>query len=224
MSKTPQRVRHARVGRVRPRLGKGIVMSEFAGFSAEGLDLLARLPTRNKLWFDENRKTYQALVLEPLKAFTSALGELLREQISPRIEVQPKTNGSISPINNDLRFNPTASPYKDHLMVNFWEGAPKKTAPTLRVRFSAAHCGYASGAMFDPKSLDRWRSLVDSAQTGAVLAAAIDDTRTAHPDVDVAGEGLKRVPKRLTLRPTRRSCSGCSTMNSSPPVLRKRER
>ena len=63
------------------------------------------------------------------------LGELPRSH-SPDIEAQPKNNGSTAPINNDLGFSPDASPYKDHIMLRFWEGTPKKTAPMLMVRIS----------------------------------------------------------------------------------------
>ena len=34
-----------------------------------------------------------------------------------------------APINNDLRFSPDKSPYKDHLLLRFWEGADKTGKP-----------------------------------------------------------------------------------------------
>ena len=90
-------------------------------------------------------------MLEPAKAFVTALGEELSKTISKDLVAEPRTNGSIAPINNDLRFAPANSPkarapYKDHLLFRFWEGADKKIAPTLFVRLSAESVGFASGA------------------------------------------------------------------------------
>ncbi len=108
----------------------------FTGFPQNGLDFLASLGTRDKQWFDANRSTYDADVVPAAKAFVVELGELLADRISGGIEGEPKTNGSIAPINNDLRFSPDKPPYKDNLMLRLWEGAPKKTAPTLFVRIA----------------------------------------------------------------------------------------
>ena len=104
-------------------------MSEFTGFSPEGLKFLATLGTKDKVWFDEHRTTYDTEVVPAAKAFVGAMGVTLTDRISPAIEAQPKTNGSIAPINNDLRFSPNASPYKDHLMFRFWEGPTKRSHP-----------------------------------------------------------------------------------------------
>lgn len=166
-------------------------MSEFTGFPQAGLDFLTTLGTKNKAWFDENRATYDADVVPHAKAFVVELGELLGDRVSGGIEYAPKTNGSISPINNDLRFNPDASPYKDHLMFKFWEGPNKKTAPMLWVRMSPTDgVGFASG--INITDLDRWRVAID--EEGALFAAelaALAKTTKA----DVVGEGLKKVPK-----------------------------
>lgn len=165
---------------------------DFAGFTDEGMALLEQLPTRDKEWFQENRPTYVRVLADPLKAFTAALGEELQARISGDLVVKPVTNGSISPINNDLRFRPDASPYKDHLMVSFWEGDTKKTAPTLRVRISVDECGYATGAAFDPATLALWRDAV-AGGPGEELARHIAALVEAH-EADVAGSELKRVP------------------------------
>ncbi len=166
-------------------------MSEFTGFPQAGLDFLTDLGTKNKAWFDDNRATYDADVVPHAKAFVVELGELLGDHVSGGIEYAPKTNGSIAPINNDLRFNPDASPYKDHLMFKFWEGPNKKTAPMLWVRMSPSDgIGFASGVNIT--DLDRWRVAID--EEGAPFAkelAALAKTTKA----EVAGEGLKKVPK-----------------------------
>ncbi|NNE74101.1 MAG: DUF2461 family protein [Acidimicrobiales bacterium] len=106
----------------------------FSGFPASGLAFLTELGRQDKAWFDANKQQYQAEIVAPTKAFVEALGERLADSFAPAIVAQPKTNGSIAPINNDLRFSPDKSPYKDRIMLRFWEGETKKTAPTLMIR------------------------------------------------------------------------------------------
>jgi uncharacterized protein (TIGR02453 family) len=143
------------------------------------------------VWFHANRDAYEALIVEPTKAFVADLGDLLRAEVSPGIVFVPKANGSIGPINNDLRFSKDKSPYKDHLLLRFWEGDAKKTAPTLFVRLSADEMGFATGAAFT--SVDRWRKLIADDATGEPLADALEVLAEGR-DLDVAGAGLKRVP------------------------------
>ena len=164
----------------------------FSGFSEEGLSFLSELGTQDKAFLDANRGLYEAEVAAPAKAFVTAMGEALAEAISPAIVAVPKVNGSISPINNDLRFSQEASPYKDHLLFRFWEGSDRKTAPTLFVRLHQDSVGFASGAPI--ASLELWRRLVDDAATGTALSDAIAALGRGRR-LDVAGQGLKRVPK-----------------------------
>ena len=164
----------------------------FDGFPRSGLEFLRQLGTEDKKWFDANRKTYDRDVVAPTKAFVSAVGDRLADGMAPAIVAQPKVNGSIAPINNDLRFSPDKSPYKDHVLLRFWEGEDKKTAPTLFIRISADEIGFATGAMLP--DLERWRKLIDDDATGAPLATALDELGTGR-DLDIAGEGYKRVPK-----------------------------
>jgi uncharacterized protein (TIGR02453 family) len=166
-------------------------VNDFTGFPQAGLEFLTRLGTKNKAWFDENRKTYDTEVVPHAKTFVVELGELLADRISGGIEYAPKTNGSIAPINNDLRFNPDASPYKDHLLFKFWEGPNKKTAPMLWVRMSPTDgIGFASGIMIS--NVDRWRTAID--ENGQPFANDLGALVKAV-GADVAGEGLKKVPK-----------------------------
>ncbi len=165
--------------------------STFSGFPSEGLRFLTTLGGKDKAWFDKNRAQYQSEVVEPTKAFVSEMGLRLAEEISADIVAQPKTNGSIAPINNDLRFSPDRAPYKDHLLLKFWEGPNKKTAPTLWIRLSESNVGFASGTAFD---LDRWRQLVDDDTSGAELTAALAALGKGR-SLDVAGQEYKKVPK-----------------------------
>ena len=163
----------------------------FTGFPERGLALLTALGSQNRDWFQDHKKQYDAEVAQPAKDFVDAMTPRLQERVSPLVIGQPKTNGSISPINNDLRFNPDAAPYKDHLLMKWWEGDDKKTAPTLWVRLSQDQVGFASGIGL--ADLDRWRTAVGE-ESGARLSEALA-TLGERFDVDVAGRALKRVPK-----------------------------
>lgn len=166
-------------------------MSELAGFPQEGLDFLTTLGNKDKAWFDKNRQIYDAEVVPHAKAFVVELAELLADRLSGGIEGQPKTNGSIAPINNDLRFNPDAAPYKDHLMFRFWEGPDKKAAAQLWVRMHPTEgVGFASGINIG--DVAAWRRAID--EQGEPLAAALAVLVKAT-NADVVGEALKRVPK-----------------------------
>lgn len=166
-------------------------MSGFVGFSTEGLEFLASLGSKDKGWFDAHRPTCRAEVVAPAKAFVEAMGVELAAGAFPLIQAQPKVNGSMAPINNDLRFSPNAAPYKDHLVFKFWEGEVKKFAPTLWVRMHPVDgIGFASGTLL--VDLDRWRNAVD--EHGALLVEAVASLREEQ-DADLIADGLKRVPK-----------------------------
>ena len=161
----------------------------FRGFSREGLALLAGLPEYDKERFQAEKSLYKKELQEPLKAFVDALGPVLQAEVSHGLQFSAKTHGSIGPINNDVRFNPNASTYKDHVLLRFWEGDDKKTAPSLYVRLTGTEVGFAAGAMF--KDVDAWREAVDS--DGDALMAALDALLGAT-DAGIVGQELKRVP------------------------------
>lgn len=162
----------------------------FEGFSKEARDFMARLPSRDPAWFKDNRKDYVRLIADPTKALVSDLGEALG-RLAPNIQAVPKTNQSISPINNDLRFAPDKPPYKDHLLLHFWEGQKKKTSPTLHVRIAPDNVGFAVGIA--PADVAAWRRLLDS-DAGERLAIEVARLAKAKK-ADVVGQSLKRVPK-----------------------------
>jgi uncharacterized protein (TIGR02453 family) len=165
-------------------------VSEFEGFDPDAIDFLKKLGGEQADWFKARKKDYQRLIVAPSKAFVTDLGAELQSRVSAGIVAEPKTNGSIAPINNDLRFSPDKSPYKDHLLLKFWEGANKKTAPTLYVRIAPSGIGFATGAVF--ADLNGWRERVAS-QPGAELARALAKL-VRGTGAEVVGADLKRVP------------------------------
>jgi uncharacterized protein (TIGR02453 family) len=165
-------------------------MGEFEGFDAAAIRFLQTLGGEGPDWFKAQKKDYQRLIVAPTKGFVIDLGEALRERISDAIVSEPKTNGSIAPINNDLRFDPGKSPYKDHLLIKFWEGQDKKVAPTLFVRVAPKGIGFATGMAFDDPA--RWREAVAGSEGKGLADAIAKLVRSTH--ADVAGQVLKKVP------------------------------
>ena len=172
-------------------MAKSTDAGSFAGFSPEGMAFLSELGDRDRDWFVARRALYEAEVLEPAKAFVTAMTERLQAAISPGLIGVPKTNGSLGPIQNDRRFAKGKPPYKDHLLFRFWEGPDKKTAPTLFVRVSERSIGFASGAPFEAGA---WREAVADDGRGGELARILTRLRKGR-DLDVAGAATKRVPR-----------------------------
>lgn len=168
-------------------------MTDFTGFTEETLPLLAALPDFTRDDYAGRKAEIVEAIQDPAKAFVAAMIDELRATVSPGITGEPKINGSISPLNNDLRFAKAGTPlYKDHLLLWFWEGPSKKTSPLLAIRVHADGVGFASGMGFAKERLDRWRSVVDS-DAGAELAALVRAIEKRGGELD--GETLKRVPK-----------------------------
>ena len=166
----------------------------FAGFSPEALAFLDELHRHDKQWFDANRDVYDTGLAAPAKAFVEPVAEALRAAISHGIEGVARVNGSIAPINNDVRFSADKTPYRDYLMFKWWEGPDKKLAPTLMVRLTSGEVGFASGVALPGGVIDRWRELVAADATGSQLAAAIN-ALVGATGAEVVGADYKRVPK-----------------------------
>ncbi len=163
----------------------------FTGFSTQGLELLGQLPTYDRDAFQKASTLYREEIVERSKAFVDELGPALRDSISEGIQFAAQTNQSISPINNDLRFNPAAAPYKDFLLFRFWEGADRRLAPTLYVRVGAEEVGFAVGAPFPSERMAAVREAI--ATEGEELAAAVGRL-IRYQRAEVVGRVLKRVP------------------------------
>lgn len=176
----------------------------FRGFP-DGLGVLDTIAASDKEAFAARRDEWEATVFEPARSLVLAVGDVLRRDISAAIAAVPKVNGSLSPINRDLRFAADRSlPYKDHLLLNFWEGTPKRSAPTLRVRLAAREVGFAAGAAFGREQLERWRSAV-AGPDGADLVRAIDELgggralNTSEPELARSPAGFEAPPDQAYL-------------------------
>jgi|GEM_PF-1175613 len=166
----------------------------FTGIPKEGIEFLEELPKRDKDWFNDWRDLYEESLLLPTKALVVAVGERLQKSVSESLTAKPAINGSISPIFRDLRFSSDKTVFKDNLMLNFWDGSPKKTAPTLRIRITPHQIGFSVGAVFaEQPLLDHWRNAIADPSSGKIIEQAIDDLKHQFP-INIPEPELKKTP------------------------------
>ena len=159
----------------------------FTGFDPAAVALLAELPD----WDADRYSSHKARLAAGLTKPALALVQNVADRLDAELTVTGRS--SVSPLHRDLRFAPEGSPrYKDHLLLTAWEGADKRTAPTLWIRIDATRAGFASGIGFTPEIRDRWRTAVGG-DDGADLASVLDRL-AATREIDIVGDEVKRVP------------------------------
>lgn len=167
----------------------------FQGFSKETVSFFKKLKKYNtREWFEGNRDIYEKHVLEPAKAFVSAMGPGLK-RISPHIVVAPKVNKSIFRLNRDTRFSKDKSPYKPNLGIYFWEGPRSRMeSPGFYVHLEPPTFMIAGGYYLFPEWLIMpFRKAVVHPKYGKELTAILNKI-TALKDFEVGGQHYKRVP------------------------------
>ena len=122
-------------------------MDTFHGYPATALPLLEQIGANDRDFFLANKQQFTDEVLEPTRALIDALAPELHRDVSDSLQVVPKVNGSISPITNDVRFHPVP-PYKDYLLLRFWEGPDKASSATVFLRLSNTGIGFGAGWRF----------------------------------------------------------------------------
>ena len=168
---------------------------DFGGFSRETVVFLRGLKKNNtREWFESHRNAYEDFVLEPAKAFVTALGRRLKE-ISPNIVAAPKINKSIFRLNRDTRFSPDKSPYKPNLGVFFWEGPRSRMeSPGFYVHLEPPIFLLGAGYwMFPDWLLENFRKAVVHPKSGPELAKILDRI-SKTTDFKVGGRHYKRTP------------------------------
>src|SRR4051794_18350024 len=92
----------------------------FQGFLPALLAFLRDLGAHNSRdWFQAHYAEYQALLVDPARAFVVTMGERL-PALGADIRAEPPVRGSILAINRDIRFAKDKSPYKTYLDLWFW--------------------------------------------------------------------------------------------------------
>jgi len=167
----------------------------FTGFTKETARFFNALRRNNdRAWFAAHRETYEREVMEPAKAFVTAIGERLRTVV-PRINAVPLVNKSIFRINRDTRFSLDPSPYKTNLGLYFWEGTkPRMESPGFYFHLEPPDLFLGGGFYMLPDALVvRYRRAVVDPRLGRELTKIVADLR-AIPGCEVGGAHYKRVP------------------------------
>ena len=170
-------------------------MDDFDGFSERTLRFLRGLSeNNNKPWFDAHREDYDEGIVEPAKAFVSALGTRLRK-ISKTVQFEPRINGSLFRINRDIRFSKDKRPYKDHLDLWFWHGKEKGwEMPGFWFRLTSDQLTLGAGMHgFEKATLDRYRKAVLAPKSGARLEKVISEV--IGDGYEIGGALRKKVPR-----------------------------
>lgn len=132
----------------------------FTTASIKFLDDLAA--NNNRIWFEENRSRYEALVREPALAFISEMSPVLHS-FAPHFRADArKTGGSLMRIFRDTRFSRDKTPYKTNIGIQFRHASGNDVhAPGFYVHIAGNECFLAVGCWHpDTNSLARIRDRI----------------------------------------------------------------
>jgi uncharacterized protein (TIGR02453 family) len=167
----------------------------FSGFPRQTVTFLRGLAAHNEReWFAAHRADYETAVMEPARAFVTAMGGRLK-RLTPGIRFDPRANGSLFRIFRDTRFSPDKSPYKTNLGILFWEGrGPRMGCSGYYVHLEPPVLMLGAGLYIIPRPLlERYRRAVADPEYGTELAAIVRKL-SARPGYTLGGEHYKRVP------------------------------
>ncbi len=180
------------------RRGGRVETNGFNGFSRETVEFYRELVKHNdKRWFDKHKTDYQEFVIEPARAFVTAMSARL-QKIAPEIAPDTRTNGagSIFRIYRDTRFSKDKVPYKTHLGIFLWDGRAKKLESRgFYFQIEPPNMMLAVGMYrFTPEQLAVYRDVVADPKSGAALKRAITKV-TGSPGYTIGDPHYKRVPR-----------------------------
>ena len=165
----------------------------FTGFPLEALDFLADLSLNNtRPFFEAHRGQFERFCLAPSRAFVTALGNRLRDDL-PAIVADPRTDRSIFRMHRDTRFSKNKDPFKNHLGFYLWEGENKNTSPGIYIHIEVDKVIVGSGTyIFEREALARYRQACADPVVGAALQRALQPVRAAG--MVIHGSKFKRPP------------------------------
>lgn len=160
---------------------------EFTGFTDATLDFLSGLKANNnREWFTEHKKSYEAAVKKPTKAFSDLVAAEL-EQLTGKPH-KPK----IFRINRDIRFSKDKTPYNTHIHISWMPVGGGAGAPAFMFGLSTEYCTVGCGTFEFPKPmLERYRETIAGAR-GEELGQTIDSL--VADGYRLNEPALKRIP------------------------------
>jgi len=169
---------------------------QFAGFPPEGLDFFTGLTFNNeKTWFEDHKEDYERFILQPSRAFVTAMGERLPE-ISSDIQADPRVNKSLFKIHRDTRFSKDKTPFKTHMGIWFWEGTGKRMNCSGFYFHLEPLKMFVGGGLhkFPQELMAPYRESVVHPKHGPALVDAIAEV-SSHKGLNIGAEHYKKTPR-----------------------------
>ena len=164
-------------------------------FTPATLHFLDELAANNdKLWFEENKPRYEALVREPALEFIEAMApELAR--IAPQFRADPrKMGGSLMRVYRDTRFARDKTPYKTNIGIQFRHALGKDVhAPGFYVHIARNECFLGVGC-WHPEA-DALGKIRDAIVANPKKWFSVRDDKKFTQQWALTGDSLSRPPK-----------------------------
>jgi len=167
----------------------------FPGFPTETFQYLKDLEANNsKDWFNDNRASYDAYIMDPALTFIDALGREIKN-IEPCYIAQARLNGSFRRLNRDVRFSKDKTPYTPRLHMIFWTADHPLKSPAVHLVLRADSFGFGAGEWgWTPERLKAFRAELSDEAALASLGEALAAAKTIGCEMDEPP--LKRMPSR----------------------------
>lgn len=161
---------------------------------ASTLDFLRLLDqNNNKLWFDENRKLYEAAKQD----FEQLVGEILRHNVSliPELEGR-KPKDCVFRIYKDVRFSKDKTPYKNNFGAAFGKTDKKVNSAGFYLHLQPNNQSFVGGGIWMPDAtlLKQIRQEIDYNFEEFSTLLHKDDFKKTFGGLDKS-EQLKKCPK-----------------------------
>jgi uncharacterized protein (TIGR02453 family) len=164
-------------------------------FSRNTFKFLAELETNNnRVWFEENKPRYEALVREPALDFIHAMAPSLKK-FAPHFRADArKMGGSLMRVYRDTRFARDKTPYKTNVGIQFRHTLAKDVhGPIFYVHIANGECFFAAGC-WRPEAEALWKIRSAIAENPKVWLRARDDKKfKTHWALE--GDTLTRPPR-----------------------------
>ena len=164
-------------------------------FSIQFLDFFKELAANNhKIWFDENRKTYELYVKKPFSIFVQ---DFIFEIQKLKLDIVPEAKDAIFRINRDIRFSKDKTPYKLHMSALLSPQVRKDISnPGFYMEFNPEHLSLYGGIyMPDPTQIIKVRAHI--AQNIDAFSKIISNPDFVQKFGAILGDKQVRIPKEL---------------------------
>ncbi len=164
-------------------------------FSIQFLDFFKELAANNhKIWFDENRKTYELFVKKPFSIFVQ---DFIFEIQKFNLDIVPDAKDAIFRINRDIRFSKDKTPYKLHMSALLSpQGRKDISNPGFYMEFNPEHLSLYGG-IYMPNPAQIVKIRLHMAQNIDAFSKIIANPDFVQMFGTIQGDKQVRIPKEL---------------------------